>query len=73
MGSSLAADLSDDASKGIIIAAASYGFFSLIFPQELVIMFYLIANITIGAYMMKVTGTLNIRKLFVDGTTNGSH
>ena len=51
-----AADLSDDASKGILIAATSYGIFSLIFPQELVIMFYLIANITIGAYMMKVRG-----------------
>eukprot|EP00116_Pleurobrachia_bachei_P003561 sb/3463823/ len=50
---SVAADLSDDASKGILIAATSYGIFSLIFPQELVIMFYLIANITIGAYMMK--------------------
>ena len=49
-----AGHLSDDSSKGILIAAGSYTLLSAFVPQQILIVMYLLANITIGAYMMKV-------------------
>ncbi|KAL5255001.1 hypothetical protein ACHWQZ_G014447 [Mnemiopsis leidyi] len=49
----VAGHLSDDSSKGILIAAGSYTLLSAFVPHQILIVMYLLANITIGAYMMK--------------------
>ena len=59
-----AGHLSDDSSKGILIAAGSYTLLSAFVPQQILIVMYLLANITIGAYMMKVDPTFTITKAF---------